>query len=197
MEKQHKKNINKTNNKYTNMNLKTKIKRDYENGLTTKEIGNKNYLNKKGTPVSLRYIQLVIKEHTTIGNEYGRLKNNKLLSIHDVEVILNQPERKKEIFKKRAIEFYKKEAKKYLNIKTKNIILDRQRFRFKVMKNNNYECSECKSSFSLEVHHIKPVIEFPELEFDETNGICLCYQCHNKLHNRHIRKDHYHDKLVK
>ena len=32
-----------------------------------------------------------------------------------------------------------------------------------------------------EVHHIKPVIEYPELSFDEDNCMALCSQCHGRI----------------
>lgn len=44
---------------------------------------------------------------------------------------------------------------------------------------NNPKCAACGSSKKLEVHHIKPVHLFPELELDPTNLITLCADpCH-------------------
>jgi len=38
----------------------------------------------------------------------------------------------------------------------------------------------------LHVHHIKPWKDFPELRFDVTNGITLCWECHLKAENKQI-----------
>lgn len=44
---------------------------------------------------------------------------------------------------------------------------------------NNPICAACGSSKKLEVHHIKPVHLFPELELDPLNLITLCSEpCH-------------------
>jgi 5-methylcytosine-specific restriction endonuclease McrA len=44
---------------------------------------------------------------------------------------------------------------------------------------NNNTCSACGRSKNLEVHHIKPVHLFPELELDADNLITLCADpCH-------------------
>ena len=41
-------------------------------------------------------------------------------------------------------------------------------------------CAKCKSTYRLEVHHIKPRLSNPELLFDEDNCITLCRRCHRK-----------------
>lgn len=44
---------------------------------------------------------------------------------------------------------------------------------------NNPICAACGSDTGLEVHHIKPFHEFPELELDPNNLITLCNKsCH-------------------
>lgn len=42
----------------------------------------------------------------------------------------------------------------------------------------NKKCSVCCSSKDLEVHHKKPVHDYPELELDEKNLVVLCSRCH-------------------
>lgn len=40
-------------------------------------------------------------------------------------------------------------------------------------------CAACGNSKNLQVHHIKPVHEYPELELEESNLITLCAKpCH-------------------
>jgi 5-methylcytosine-specific restriction endonuclease McrA len=46
------------------------------------------------------------------------------------------------------------------------------------LKTNNY-CAACGRQKNLEVHHIKPVHAFPDLELDPSNLITLCADpCH-------------------
>lgn len=45
-------------------------------------------------------------------------------------------------------------------------------------------CQECGASINLEVHHIKPFAEYPELRQDDSNAIVLCKTCHRLLHRR-------------
>jgi 5-methylcytosine-specific restriction endonuclease McrA len=50
-------------------------------------------------------------------------------------------------------------------------------------KNANYICQDCgKTHCKVIAHHIKPAKDFPELRYDVSNGICLCVECHHKLH---------------
>ena len=42
----------------------------------------------------------------------------------------------------------------------------------------NKKCSVCCSDKDLEVHHKKPVHEYPELELEEKNLVVLCSRCH-------------------
>jgi 5-methylcytosine-specific restriction endonuclease McrA len=46
-------------------------------------------------------------------------------------------------------------------------------FKRKYMKKVG-ECSACPSTKKLELHHIKSFHEYPELELDPENVICLC-----------------------
>ena len=41
----------------------------------------------------------------------------------------------------------------------------------------------CGAKTMLEAHHIKEKVNFPELEYDVSNGICLCHDCHRKTDN--------------
>lgn len=44
------------------------------------------------------------------------------------------------------------------------------------------KCVWCGSTDKLEVHHIKPFAEYPELRYDYENAITLCEQCHKRYH---------------
>ena len=47
-------------------------------------------------------------------------------------------------------------------------------------------CQLCDTLKGRHAHHINHATYFPELRFDEKNGICLCSQCHNHFHNDYI-----------
>lgn len=48
-----------------------------------------------------------------------------------------------------------------------------------VFKRDNYTCLFCdKRGVRLEPHHIKPFSQYPRLRFVVSNGITLCYDCH-------------------
>lgn len=50
-----------------------------------------------------------------------------------------------------------------------------------VLERDNYTCQECGKKFNkkfLQVHHIKPISQYPSLALDVSNGITLCKNCH-------------------
>ncbi len=54
----------------------------------------------------------------------------------------------------------------------------------KIHEINNYTCQECNTSGGkLQVHHIKSVVEYPELARDLNNLITICRPCHFKIHH--------------
>ena len=56
-----------------------------------------------------------------------------------------------------------------------------RRWRAKILLRDNFTCQSCgKVSKSLDAHHIKAYLLFPELIYDVDNGIALCRQCHMK-----------------
>jgi 5-methylcytosine-specific restriction endonuclease McrA len=74
------------------------------------------------------------------------------------------------------------------------------------LENNNF-CSACGSTKKLEVHHIKPVHLYPDLELDPSNLITLCAEpCHRlfghfmnfKSWNKEVVEDCkvYYNKLI-
>ena len=44
------------------------------------------------------------------------------------------------------------------------------------------ECYICGRTNHLEAHHINSVADYPQLAYDESNGVCLCKSCHNVYH---------------
>ena len=58
------------------------------------------------------------------------------------------------------------------------------RWRFDVFMRDSFTCQHCGDSRgrNLQAHHIKPFASHPELRTDITNGITLCWDCHDKQH---------------
>ena len=58
------------------------------------------------------------------------------------------------------------------------------KWRKAVLMRDSYTCQECKAAnVLLCAHHIKPYILYPELRYAVTNGITLCYPCHERQHS--------------
>ena len=57
------------------------------------------------------------------------------------------------------------------------------------VKRRDRKCVVCGTTYDLHAHHIKPKSSNPELAFDISNGITLCYRCHKVEHerNRQVR----------
>ena len=51
----------------------------------------------------------------------------------------------------------------------------------------NY-CAVCFSTENLHAHHIIPVVAYPELFRNVSNGVCLCQTCHNEFHSLNGKK---------
>lgn len=52
------------------------------------------------------------------------------------------------------------------------------------IKKRDKLCKICGGSKNLEAHHIKNIVDFPELKLKLDNGMLLCKKCHSKLHAR-------------
>lgn len=67
-----------------------------------------------------------------------------------------------------------------------------RKLRVVALQRDHYLCQAClkKHRFTkaTEVHHIKPLEDFPELGLDLDNLMSLCWQCHEetKDHGRHV-----------
>jgi len=64
-----------------------------------------------------------------------------------------------------------------------------ERKRLRVLKNDKYECQNCKRFYKTTtaqvVHHIFFYEDYSELGLTNWNLVSLCNSCHNKMHNRH------------
>lgn len=58
-----------------------------------------------------------------------------------------------------------------------------KKWKHAVFVRDNNTCQMCGSTKNLEAHHIKEKINYPELQYDVNNGICLCHDCHRKTEN--------------
>lgn len=53
-----------------------------------------------------------------------------------------------------------------------------------VFERDNYTCQDCGvTDVLLCGHHIKPFVLYPTLRYDVSNGLTLCYPCHEKRHS--------------
>ena len=56
-------------------------------------------------------------------------------------------------------------------------------WRTSVFERDDYTCQLCaKRGVRLEAHHKKSWAKHPELRYEVSNGITLCYECHKMLH---------------
>lgn len=56
-----------------------------------------------------------------------------------------------------------------------------QAWREGVLYRDKYKCMKCGNKKRLKVHHIKRWADIPVLRFAITNGITLCYKCHQEM----------------
>ena len=58
-------------------------------------------------------------------------------------------------------------------------------WRHRVFERDNYTCAVCgRRGCRLNAHHIKSYAYYPELRYDETNGVTLCEDCHKEVHRQ-------------
>jgi 5-methylcytosine-specific restriction endonuclease McrA len=52
-----------------------------------------------------------------------------------------------------------------------------------------YVCEKCnkrrKTTMTLEAHHRKSWDKFPKDRYNRSNGVVLCFKCHNKFHSKY------------
>ncbi|MBC1420103.1 HNH endonuclease [Listeria fleischmannii] len=70
-----------------------------------------------------------------------------------------------------------------------------RRMREFILKRDNHECQECKRNGKvttderLDVDHLLELEDYPELALEPTNLETKCVTCHNKKHNRFVKKE--------
>ncbi|MDM5359689.1 HNH endonuclease [Peribacillus sp. ACCC06369] len=61
-----------------------------------------------------------------------------------------------------------------------------KKFRKQIIERDGAHCQRCLAKynlirgFTLQVHHIKPRIRYPELTYEATNCVTLCQQCNTE-----------------
>jgi len=56
-----------------------------------------------------------------------------------------------------------------------------QNWRDAVFRLFGQNCIRCGHVGNIHAHHVMPVIEYPELVFEPTNGVPLCGNCHTEI----------------
>lgn len=67
-----------------------------------------------------------------------------------------------------------------------------RRLRLLALQRDNYLCQEClrkkRITRATEVHHVKPIADFPALALDLDNLESLCWDCHEQTKPRGSKK---------
>jgi len=53
-------------------------------------------------------------------------------------------------------------------------------WRKQVLKRDLRTCRDCGTTTNINAHHLKSILEYPELVFDVYNGLTLCQDCHDR-----------------
>ena len=61
-----------------------------------------------------------------------------------------------------------------------------KRWRYDVFLRDQFTCQQCGDDRggNLHAHHIKSFADYPELQFEVSNGLTLCTTCHKALHSK-------------
>lgn len=72
--------------------------------------------------------------------------------------------------------------------------IEYKQWRINVLERDNQTCQNCFiQGVSFEVHHIKSWAEYPDLRYEEANGVTLCLPCHNLTKKRISNNTDSHD----
>ena len=58
--------------------------------------------------------------------------------------------------------------------------------RFQALRRDGFQCVQCESRTALQVDHIKPVRDAPELAWELSNLQTLCRRCHARKTRREL-----------
>ena len=65
-------------------------------------------------------------------------------------------------------------------------------WRKSVLRRDKYLCQEClrygRKTPAEQAHHKKPRRDYPDLQYDVSNGVALCTKCHDKIEPRNERR---------
>ena len=64
-----------------------------------------------------------------------------------------------------------------------------QQWKQDVRKRDGNACRRCGFDTNLEIHHIKPLVKYPEFATEPDNGLTLCGNCHSLLRGREETTD--------
>ncbi|MCB2311618.1 HNH endonuclease [Clostridium tagluense] len=76
----------------------------------------------------------------------------------------------------------------YHNIKAFYNCVLWENLRLDILDEQHHECQMCKAdsglySEAVTVHHVKFVRDYPELALTKSNLLCVCKECHYKIHH--------------
>lgn len=100
------------------------------------------------------------------------------------ECVIEKKRKNKNDYQKK---YYKENKEQLKLIKTAKW----SKLRMQIIKRDNGFCRRCyakRNEFvteNLQVHHIKPRVDFPELVYDDTNLVTVCKQCNLELGTSH------------
>lgn len=132
-------------------------------------------------------LEAVINECNVVNDKrLGQI--SKYSMINNLETIKNLKSENAKLRKEKAslikeVERLEKEnaklANKYKNNST-TASKEYKEFRKKVLERDNYKCVKCGAKDNLQVHHIKPKKDYPDLIMNFDNVQTLCLLCHSK-----------------
>lgn len=108
----------------------------------------------------------------------------KILINETCQCVIDNKRKKKNEYQKKYYQNNKKSVNMIKNKRWRNL-------RKLIIERDGGFCQRCYHKFhmfeteELQVHHIKPRVDFPELIYDENNLVTVCKQCNLQLGTRH------------